>query len=378
MVKVLIGADIAPTRSNYKYFQNADVEYLIGTELIDIFREHCFRLLNLETPLTDTASPILKSGQNFYAPTNTIEAIKLMNPSLLTLANNHILDQGVQGINSTIEILNKNSIHHVGVGKNLTNAVIPYILEKDGIKIGVYACAEHEFSIATETKAGANPFDQLESIGHIASLKSQCDYVIILYHGGKEYYRYPSPLLQKYCKKMADNGADVIVCQHSHCIGSFEKYNKSTIIYGQGNFLFDNSDSEFWKTSLLLSVSFDGNVPKVNYIPIIKCDDKVRLADKSQSNEIIKSFYERSEYILHDGFVVNEYKDHAKKMYSKYLIALLGDNLIIRIMNKLFKRKLLNMMYSKIALLKIMNYFMCEAHRELIIASLEDYLNLNG
>ena len=42
-------------------------------------------------------------------------------------------------------------------------------------------------------------------------LKKQCDYVIVLYHGGKEHYRYPSPYLQKVCRKIVDKGADIVV-----------------------------------------------------------------------------------------------------------------------------------------------------------------------
>lgn len=61
----------------------------------------------------------------------------------------------------------------------------------------------------------------------------------MLYHGGKEYYRYSSPNLQKTCRKMTEKGADLVLCQHSHCIGSYEEYNDSTILYGQGNFIFN-------------------------------------------------------------------------------------------------------------------------------------------
>ena len=69
------------------------------------------------------------------------------------------------------------------------------------MKIGIYACAENEFTIATDTTAGANPFDPFESLDHIQNLKRSCDYVIVLYHGGKEHYRYPSPYLQKFVGK---------------------------------------------------------------------------------------------------------------------------------------------------------------------------------
>ena len=84
-------------------------------------------------------------------------------------------------------------------------------LMAEGKKIGIYACVEHEFTVATEKESGANPIDLLETPDHIVELKKQCDYVIVLYHGGKEQYRYPSPNLQKTCRKLVEKGADLVV-----------------------------------------------------------------------------------------------------------------------------------------------------------------------
>lgn len=139
-----------------------------------------------------------------------------------------------------------------------------------GFKIGIYACAEHEFTIATEDKPGANPFEPLDSLDHISYLKTKSDYTIILYHGGKEHYRYPSPYLRKVCKRMVEKGADLVIAQHSHCIGCYEEYNGATIVYGQGNFIFDMSDSECWQTSLIVRVGLENKGAYVDYIPIIK------------------------------------------------------------------------------------------------------------
>ena len=66
------------------------------------------------------------------------------------LANNHIMDHGESGLYSTIELLKEHNIDYVGVGKSLSEAQKPYIIEKDGQRIGVYACAEHEFSIKVQ------------------------------------------------------------------------------------------------------------------------------------------------------------------------------------------------------------------------------------
>ena len=226
-----------------------------------------YRIFNLEVPITDTEKPIKKDGPNLIAPVATLKGIKKINPSIFGMANNHIMDQDEQGLFQTMEQLSKFNIGSVGAGRNLAEAAKPLIIEKEGKKIGIYACAETEFSIADDKRAGANPFDPLESLDHIVDLKAKCDFVIVLYHGGKEHYRFPSPYLQKVCRKIVEKGAALVICQHSHCIGAFENYHNSIIVYGQGNFLFDRTESEFWQTSLIVKATFKENM-SVDFVPI--------------------------------------------------------------------------------------------------------------
>lgn len=170
-MQLLIAGDLVPTKSNLELFNAGDAKSLLGQELYSLWNSADIRIFNLEVPLTDKEEPIPKCGPNLIAPASTINGIISLNPSLITLANNHILDQGEHGLKSTIDILNKNNIPYIGAGDNLFEASKPYIIYKDGLKIGIYNCAEHEFTIVTETTSGANPFDLLESLDHINNLK---------------------------------------------------------------------------------------------------------------------------------------------------------------------------------------------------------------
>ncbi|WP_214079744.1 CapA family protein [Mesotoga sp.] len=372
-MKIIIGGDLVPTESNNGLFENGDVEALLGKELLNIWRDSDIRIFNLEVPLTDKEDPIEKCGPNLIAPTKTVKGIKALEPSLVSLANNHILDQGPKGLSSTRDVLSEIGIPYIGVGDNLAKAAEPYIIEKDGIKLGVYSCAEHEFSIATESTPGANPFDPLESLDHILSLKNRCDFVIVLYHGGKEHYRYPSPYLQKVCRKMVEKGADSVITQHSHCIGCYEQYEGSTIVYGQGNFIFDHSESEFWKTSLLVEVNLSNSV-KTAYIPIVKAEEKVRVAEAKKAEEILTAFNKRSQEILSPGFVEEKYSECASRSIDTYLRKLAGYGRWLSALDrKILGGLLLRRKYSKRKLLAIQNYIECEAHRELLHSGIVRY-----
>jgi len=372
--KLIIGADLVPTESNVEYFNRGDARHLFGDELLDILEQAEYRIFNLEVPLTDTENPIAKCGPNLIAPASAIQGYKAIGADVLTLANNHILDQGADGLSATCRLLEQNKIGFLGVGNTPEEAAKPYQLECGGKKVGIYACAEHEFSIVTERSPGANPFDPLESPDHVAELKKRCDYVVVLYHGGKEHYRYPSPNLQKVCRKLVEKGADLVICQHTHCIGCEEKYRGGTILYGQGNFLFDHSSSEYWQTCLLVQVNDDFSI---SYIPLVKKNETVRLAGSTESQAIMADFKKRSLEIRKTGFIEEKYAKFAKSMLDGYLLALSGTrkNLLFRGVNKLsghrFVKWILKHKYNKDNLLMIENYVNCEAHKELFLYSVQ-------
>lgn len=369
---LLIGADFVPTESNTDLFEEGNITELLGTMLKSVLENASFRIFNLEIPLTDTAAPIPKLGPNLIASPSTVNGYKAAGVDLFTLANNHILDQDLQGLRSTVELLDKHGIAHVGVGENLEKARQPYVFRFAGKQVGVYACAEHEFSIVSDETPGANPFDPLFSLEHIVELKQKCDFVIVLYHGGKEHYRYPSPNLQKTCRRLVDKGADLVICQHSHCIGCEEKHQSGTIVYGQGNFLFDYNTSEFWQTSLLIRLEDDFSI---SYVPLIKKDNVVRLADDKQSADILCEFNKRSQEIKKHGFINQKYTEFAKEYLDFYLYAFSEKKtLFFRALNKLtkgkYRKKYLERYYDKSKKITIANYVDCEAHRELLSKAL--------
>ena len=252
----------------------------------------------------------------------------------------------------------------------------PFIFEKEGIRIGFYLCAEHEFTVASCHTMGANPFDVLESFDEVLALKEQCDYVIVLYHGGKEFYRYPSPMLQRYCRKFIDRGANLVICQHNHCVGSREDYNGGSIIYGQGNFIFNSelyiNHKEFVKDSLLIRVEATKDSFIVSEVPIRSTEMGTRQATESEADETLTAYKQRSENIKDAHFVAQAYKDFADTHIKRYLREFIGRSCIIRAINALFGRKLMQLILGKTSYLAIQNYLECEAHHELFLRGIKN------
>ena len=374
-MSIIIGADCVPTKSNQDLFVQGKIEELIGEELIKALDRANYRIINLECPLIDEPNQIIKNRPSLFSPRSTINCYKNMKVNLCALANNHIMDQDIIGLQSTISTLQKEGICFVGVGSNLEEARQPFIIVDNNKKIGIYACVEHEFSVAGSDRPGANPYDPLVTFDDIQELKKKCDKTIVLYHGGKEHYRLPSPQLQRICRKMIESGADIVICQHSHCIGCKEDYNGGVIVYGQGNFIFDYSDIECWQTGLLIEITDDF---AVHFLPVVKHRNKVRAANEKEKNTILSSFYDRSELCIDEEYIRREYEQFAEKQLSHYLLVSAGigkKNILYRILRKIagnrFDNLYLSSRYKMSEINALLNAISCESHSELFMTGLD-------
>ena len=372
-MKIIILGDVGASQSNIQAFCRPDKD-LFSSEIQEICSEADLVLINLEKPLTDVNTPLGKCPPDYVAPTETINGIKLLHPTVVTLANNHIMDQKEQGLASTIKVLEQNGIQHVGVGNNLKEARKPVIIEKKRIKVGIYACCEKEFSFATDIAAGANVFDPLETFDDIWALKQNCDYLIVLFHGGMQGYPYPTPYQQKVCRKMCEKGADLVVCQHSHIIGCEEQYEHGRIIYGQGNFLLDDVSDESWQSGLMIEAEIGEENISIDYIPIQTKNHKAVL--HSNSEMIKKQFQGKSQIITKGNSIGDLFSELSQNKLSDYLIKLSGKRrLTQRILRRLGITEHYKNLYSKEACNMILDYFYCDSHREAIECGLNIHTN---
>ena len=199
MTRIIIGGDICPTGAIEEAFKQGASE-LIFNDLLPLIKSADFSLINLECPLIREPSPIDKDGVVLSASDKCVNGFRNSNVQAVNLANNHILDHGEQGLSVTLEALNKSEIYWFGAGKNLREASKPLIKTIKESSFGFFGMADYEFSIAGKNSWGANSLDIINIIQTIREYRKKVDHLVLLLHGGKEYYPYPSPKLQKICR----------------------------------------------------------------------------------------------------------------------------------------------------------------------------------
>ena len=318
-MKILLGADLVPTKNTSPLYIAGDTEKLFG-KICGMVKDYDRFIVNLECALTESENRIKKFGPNIKAPLETAEVLSDFGVNLVGLSNNHSFDLGVVGIKDTLSALQSAGVDYTGFGENYEDSRKNYYYEKDGERIAVVAVCEHEYSYALENRMGARPFDEFDTIDDIREAKKNADRVVVMYHGGKEFSKYPSPRLLRAARAMVRAGADLVLCQHSHCIGCYEKYMDGHILYGQGNFHFlDPDPRESWYTEL--AVEYDTKSNEISFIPLRTTDDYISLAKGDDREEIMSSFEKRNEE-LKTGAWKDGWHDFCESMKERYYEAI--------------------------------------------------------
>lgn len=371
-LKITIFGDICPTEDYITLFKSEDPEMLFH-DVIPIIKESDFCIANLEAPAISKPTPIEKCGPTLGIDENDLSILAKAGINAVSLANNHIKDHGEDAVVNTVKKCLTVGIDTFGAGMDLTSSAQPIFFEKYGIKIGFFSCGEIEFNAAGKNTPGANYFDPYTTLEQIKNIKTNCDYLIVLYHGGIEYYRYPTPLLRKKCRAMVRFGADIVLCQHSHCIGTKEEYKGGEIVYGQGNSIFGHRNgNESWNRGLIVAAEFFDSGFKLSLLPVKAEKNGIWLAEDELAKEIILDLNKKSENIADDDFIEKEWDKFCGSQAPLDLALMLGYNRVLNKFNRVLKNRIILTLNSKKKFRIMKNLVRCDAHHEVLVRIYEN------
>ena len=309
------------------------------------FEDTDFLVGNLETPIAGEKFKYTNHIWSFNTPIEFAKAVKDMGVDLVSTANNHCLDRGVQGLENTIEALRNIKLDYIGTClKKEKNE--PYIIEKDGIQIGIlsytYGTNAHfnKIYLNKDQKHMVNIFESQEkeiskyNIGKrfikkvtryqiirnnltpvINELKKNIDYIIVCMHAGGQHNREIDNYTKEILKILKELGVNLVVGCHPHVVqeGIFEKNFIGT--YSLGNFFCTpgTSSSPLDKLSDY-SIGLNVYIEKENIV-------KVRKVTFSIYKTLIDEFKSSKTVLLYDLL--------KEKEQNKNIQVLLDDNLEI-------------------------------------------------
>jgi len=348
--------------------QEYDVSKL-DKKLVSLFQKSDLNIVNLEAPVTASNSKILKTGPYLKAhEESTKKILKALNVDIVTLANNHVLDYDEKGVDDTLDFCRKNKIKTVGAGMNLEEAAKTlYVDTKEG-KIALVNFAENEWASATDKTAGANPMDVIDNAKQIQNAREQADYVIVIIHGGHEYYNLPSPRMQKQYRFYAEQGADIIIGHHTHCISGKEVYKGVPIYYSLGNFLFTNPSSfEDWYIGIVLELTIINGKLEVQLHPVKQTKEyfQISLLEGEEKQNVYNRIF-KFDTVIEDSIKLNnEWKAYVDSKYRQYLNYWSPISFVNNLLLKSVLIKLGVSLINKKGIALKLNMLRCEAHKDM-------------
>ena len=210
------------------------------------------RVINLETSVTKREDYWKEKGIHYRMHPENIDCITAAKIDVCSLANNHVLDWGFDGLKETLEVLRKAKIKGVGAGTNLKEAESPVIMElKGGGRAIVLAFGSASSGVpsdwaASKERPGVNLLEDFseDSIQRIREsvekVKQERDVVIVSIHwGGNWGYHIPREEIDFAHHLVDEAGVDIIHGHSSHHVKGIEVYRDKLILYGCGDFLDD-------------------------------------------------------------------------------------------------------------------------------------------
>ena len=225
---------------------------------------------NLEGPLTDGGEALDKRFVFRTPPDKVAPALARAGFDVLSLANNHTLDYGPEGLFDTLDALSDASLHAVGAGADLDAARQPVILDSGGLRVGflAYSNTFPEAFWATDQRPGTAFGHERHIREDVTRLRAQVDVLVVSFHWGQEATTDLRDYQPRLGRAAIDAGADIVAGHHPHILQGVEVYNGGVIFYSLGNFTF-GSYSEIARTSAIARVMADGDgLVSVELIPI--------------------------------------------------------------------------------------------------------------
>ena len=229
-------------------------------KIATLFNEADLAIANLESPfLLDSKYEVQTGSFSFKADPKSVAALSLAGLDILSLANNHILNQGVKGLKDTYKILEEAKISYVG-----TKDARLVINDSKNIRFAFLAYSYDS------TSPLVSKLDTKQLALDIKEARAQADVVIILMHAGTEYSREPNWQQKEFARAAVDDGADLVVGHHPHWPQIIEDYQGKKIIYSLGNLVFDQMWSKETSEGLVVKAYFKNKtLDHLDYIPIV-------------------------------------------------------------------------------------------------------------
>ncbi|MCX7923986.1 MAG: CapA family protein [Clostridia bacterium] len=245
-------------------------------------------MVNFESPISTRGVREKDKQYTFRARPEHTSELTSAGIDIVTLANNHVLDFGIDALLDTFQNLDKHGILYAGAGRDIMRASEPVFITKNDTKVAIIA-SSHVIPFSTWAAGAKKPgvattYNPSRIKEEIAKAKSQANVVAVYVHWGIEMKEKPVNYQKNLAKLYIDEGADIVIGSHPHVLQGLEFYKGKIIAYSLGNFVFTN----YKKDTMILNIEAEkGKINEVKLIPCQINNCKPYLVKDTQRREAI-------------------------------------------------------------------------------------------
>lgn len=276
-------------------------DYPLGP-VAGVMRHANLTLVNLECALTSSTIRWQGAPKAFYfgAPPQAIHTLTGAGIDMVSLANNHVLDFGVNGLRETLRSLRGHGIGFAGAGDNIDAALSPSIIDCGRIRFGMAAFCDHQNDFAAQqNRPGIAYIDLDDEFAALAMLHNAlvalwhaaADWPILSLHWGPNMTLRPMMKFRRLAHAAIDMGWKILFGHSSHVFQGIEIYHGCPIIYAAGDLVDDYLvDPEFKNDhQLLFEMELTRSIlRRISLYPVIIKECQTRFATAEQSDSIAK------------------------------------------------------------------------------------------
>jgi poly-gamma-glutamate synthesis protein (capsule biosynthesis protein) len=262
---------------------------------------------NLESALGNVGQPADKS-YTFRAPPEAAESLALAGFDVLSLANNHALDYGVEALFQAMDLLKEQSIATIGAGASENAARKPLVLEVNGLTLAFLAYTDVPVEVlgfdtrqweASKNRPGLLWAELPIVEADVRQARQDADLVIVMLHSGLEYIEAPSPQQTAISRAAINAGADLVIGHHAHVLQGVEFFDTGVIVHGLGNFAFEIDGRP--ETAILNVWLDEHGVRQIEFVPaVIQFGGQPKIANELERTSILHQIYRLTD-ILNSG-----------------------------------------------------------------------------
>lgn len=266
---VMVG-DCLIHRFVYNDAANGDGTYSFDkmfTEVSDLIKDHDLAFYNQES-IIGGKSLGLSAYPRFNSPEEIGDSMVNLGFNLVSLANNHTMDKGEQGvINSVNYWKTKPGVYYSGQAlSNEDRESNIKVLEKNGIKYAFFAYTTVTNGLLPPTGKEylTNIYSKEKVQNDINKVKNKVDLIIVSMHWGEEYTTNLSSNQKQVAKELSEMGVNLVIGNHAHSLQPVEMIEDTLVFYALGNFI-SAQDTADKQTGAVVTLNIKKEKDKITF-----------------------------------------------------------------------------------------------------------------